>query len=317
MIEPAGENNPLPPILIVEDNLLLRKVLEEMLRQAGYAVTAAENGKQALEIFSQSYYPIVITDWVMPVMDGLDLCRAIREQAQTRYCYLILVTAQDAKEHIITGLDAGADEYLVKPINEAELTARLKTARRILNLEASLQKSLEEVRALSLRDALTGTFNRRYLDDALPREIKRAHRYGHPLSVIMVDIDHFKKVNDMHGHRTGDQILKLCGRALMDSIRHDLDWVARYGGEEFTLVLPETNQEGALVVAERLRNEVAELIPKVRGFEIRITVSLGVATTLPVEGSEVNLADSLLERADQALYMAKDKGRNRVEFSPY
>ncbi len=180
------------PILLVDDELFMRRVLEDALVAQGYSVVTASNGKEALELVGNGDYPLILSDWVMPEMDGLELCRAIRMSKQEQYTYIILLTAQDTSDGIIQGLEAGADEYLLKPVNAAELTVRIQTARRIIDLERSLQKTLEEIRTLSLKDPLTGIFNRRYLDDRLPKELKRAYRYERPLSVLMMDIDHFK-----------------------------------------------------------------------------------------------------------------------------
>ncbi len=184
------------PVLIVDDNPIIQKMMNISLSKAGYEVTSAENGRDALRKFDQKFYPIVLTDWMMPEMDGLELCKAIRKLPTDGYVYIILFTAKDSKEDIIKGLEAGADDYLTKPVNHPELMARLNTGVRILELEKSLRKANEEIRILSITDHLTGCYNRGYIGEHLPREIKRAHRYKHPLSVIISDIDHFKKVND-------------------------------------------------------------------------------------------------------------------------
>ncbi|KAF0216312.1 MAG: response receiver-modulated diguanylate [Geobacteraceae bacterium] len=300
------------PVLVVEDNLLMRKILEASLMEAGYEVVSAGNGREALEIYGNGYYPIIMTDWVMPEMDGLELCRVIRESHSERYTYIILLTSQDSKTEMIQGLEAGADEYLVKPVNPAELTVRLKTARRILDLESSLKTSLEEIKNLSLKDSLTGIFNRRYLNERLPHEIKRAYRYERPMSLIMLDIDHFKAVNDTYGHQTGDIVLKGCADCITGSIRKEIDWPARFGGEEFVIVLPETDLPGAMVVAERLRQLVAGRATRTNGTVIRITASLGVASFDPEYQREPVTAEILAGHADKCLYQAKNGGRNRV-----
>ncbi|BDV43329.1 diguanylate cyclase response regulator [Geotalea uraniireducens] len=301
------------PILIAEDSGFLRKVLEGNLREIGYDVVATENGRQALESFSGGHYPIVVTDLVMPEMDGLQLCREIRALPRDHYTYIILLTAQDSKESIIAGLAAGADEYLIKPVESAELTVRLKTARRILELEANLKGSLEEIKRLSMRDPLTGVYNRRYLDDRFPQEVKRAFRYEHRISVILMDIDHFKLVNDTYGHHAGDMVLRACAACIGGCIRENIDWQARYGGEEFVIVLPETDLSGALVAAERLRQQIAALVTTVRGEELKVTASFGVASfTPPDQQEDLEVAEFLLAQADHCLYQAKGEGRNRV-----
>lgn len=301
------------PILIVEDSAFLRKVLEGNLREIGYDVVTAENGREALELFSRGHYPIVVTDLVMPEMDGLELCRAIRALPCDYYSYLILLTAQDSKASIVAGLAAGADEYLIKPVEQAELTVRLKTARRILELEANLKGSLEEIKRLSMRDPLTGIYNRRYLDDRFPQEVKRAFRYEHRISVILMDVDHFKAVNDTYGHHAGDLVLRACAECIGGCIRENIDWQARYGGEEFVIVLPETDLQGAMVAAERLRQQLADLVTAVRGMTVRVTASFGVASFSPPDQKEdLHIAEYLLAEADRCLYQAKAAGRNRV-----
>lgn len=310
MVQSLGAS-PGYPILLVEDDHFLRHVLCNMLREDGHAVTAVADGVAALAHLRQQPCPIVITDWVMPRMDGLDLCRAIRTLESECYTYVILLTAQESKADLVTGLDAGADEYLVKPINEAELRARLKIAQRILNLERSLKQSLEELKHLSVKDPLTELYNRRYLAERLPQELKRAARYCRNLSLIMLDIDYFKAVNDSYGHGAGDVVLKICAEALQEAIRQDLDWAARYGGEEFLLILPETDHAGALVVAERLREHFAAAPLVVGEFEISMTASFGVST-YPHNRRGPLGAEALLEAADRALYQAKKSGRNKV-----
>lgn len=310
MLQSLGASSPYP-ILLVEDNHFLRHVLCNMLQEDGHAVTAVADGAAALEHLRQQSCPIVITDWVMAGMDGLDLCRAIRSLDLDCYTYVMLLTAQESKADLITGLEAGADEYLIKPINEAELRARLKIAQRILNLERSLKQSLEELKHLSVKDPLTELYNRRFLADRLPQEIKRAARYCRNLSLIMLDIDHFKMVNDSYGHGAGDAVLKVCAEALQEAIRQDVDWAARYGGEEFLLILPETDHAGALVVAERLREQFAGAPLEVGELHIAITASFGVSTC-PHDRRGALGAEALLEAADRALYQAKKTGRNKV-----
>lgn len=310
MPQPLETNVP-DPILVVEDNHLLRHVLCNMLTEEGHAVTGVADGLAALEHLREQTCQIVLTDWVMPGMDGLALCQAIRALPRECYTYIILLTAQESKDDLITGLESGADEYLVKPVNEAELRARLKIARRILDLERSLKQSLEELRNLSVKDPLTELYNRRYLAERLPQEIKRAARYGRNLSLIMLDLDHFKEVNDRHGHGAGDGVLKACAGVLQEAIRQEVDWAARYGGEEFLLILPETDHAGALLVAERLRAHFAHQPLRIGNLNISQTASFGVSTYPHSRGGALG-AETLLEAADRALYQAKQGGRNQV-----
>lgn len=301
------------PILVVEDTLLQRTMLENSLKNAGYDVVTAENGRQALEIFNKGYFPIVMTDWVMPQMDGLELCRAIRSDNSNRYTYIILLTSQDSKNDIIAGLDAGADEYLIKPAHQAELLTRLKTAKRILNLESSLQKSLKEIRTLSLVDPLTGTFNRRYMDERLPQEIRRAYRYERSLSVILVGINRFKDVVGAHGDYTGDLVVKASADCIAESVRKEIDWVARYGEEQFIVVLPETDANGAVILAKRLRIRIAATPMKSSNKEFKVTASFGVAGFTASKEKQGFSVEILLDRAARCLHQAEEEGAEEIK----
>jgi len=241
-------------------------------------------------------------------MDGISLCKAVRAMPFDGYVYTLLLTARDSKEHIIAGLEAGADDYLTKPIHEAELVARLNTGRRILNLEQSLRAASQENRRLSITDALTSAFNRRHLMEQLPREVDRCRRYGHELSVLLCDIDHFKRVNDSFGHSVGDTVLKLFVERIRSLTRGTTDWIARFGGEEFVIVLPETPYQGGLAAAEK----ICAAIAATPSGDLAITASFGVAAINLEDGVERVLADHLMRRADECLYDAKQAGRNRV-----
>ncbi|MDX2445930.1 MAG: diguanylate cyclase [Desulfobacterales bacterium] len=301
------------PILLVEDNPISRKMLEKILINEGFKVTSVENGKEALALFREHFFPIVLTDWLMPEMDGSELCKAIRNEKQEGYVYIVLLTAKDSKDDIISGLESGADDYLTKPANHAELLARLKNGLRILDLEKSLKSANEEIRILSITDPLTGIYNRGYLNERLPQEIKRSLRYKRPLSLILCDIDHFKSVNDKFGHVAGDTILKGFVGCISASIRDQIDWSARYGGEEFLVVLPETDFLGARHLAERLRAVVSEKYHTIGDEEVRITASFGVSGFSPDMLKKNLLVDDILNHVDKYLYKAKNGGRNRVE----
>lgn len=302
------------PILIADDNLLLRTMLEANLKAIGYEVVCAENGKEALELYRKGNYPIVMTDWVMPEMSGLELCRAIREdETTTGYTYIIIFTSQDSKNDIIAGLEAGADEYLVKPVHQAELQARLKTARRILELEASQRKYLEEIQSLYMIDPVTGMFNRRYMDDRLPQEIKRAYRYEHSLSVVLVAIDNFDQVKATHGHFSGDLVLKGCADCLMESVRKEVDWIARYDEARFVVVLPETTSSGAMIVAKRLRIRVAAMAITMYDQEIRVTAGFGVAGFTASQQKPGFMAEILMDKADRCLDQAMEEGAGGIK----
>jgi len=300
-------------VLVADDEVSLRLVLQTAISKVGYGVDTVENGKEALEIFKSGYYPIVMTDWVMPEMDGLDLCRAIRHEESERYTYIILLTSLDSKNDIIAGLEAGADEYLVKPVNQTELQTRLKTARRILELESNLQKSLEEIRSLSLIDPVTGIYNRQYMDDRMSQEINRAYRYEHPLALILVSINNFKQVSDTHGYYSGDQVLKACADCLTEAVRKGVDWLVRYDGDEFLAVLPETDAAGAMIVAKRLRIRISTMVVKMYQHEIRVSASFGVAS---FSASKLKLgitAQILLDKAARCLHEAKNEETDTIK----
>ncbi|MGD0584242.1 MAG: diguanylate cyclase [Oryzomonas sp.] len=300
------------PILVVDDNLLQRTVLETSLKAAGYEVVVAENGKEGLDIFRHGYYPIVMTDWVMPEMTGLELCRAIRSDDSGRYTYIILLTSQDSKNDIIAGLEAGADEYLIKPAHQAELISRLKTAKRILELESSQQRYIEEIKSLSLIDPVAGIFNRRYLDEHIPQEIKRAYRYERSLSLVLVTINRFRDVIGDYGHYSGDVVIKQCADCLAESIRKDVDWQARYGEESFMVVLAETDMTGGMIVAKRLRLRIASLVIKMYDKEVRVSASFGVAGFTASQQKLGMTADVLMDNADRCLTKAREEGGETI-----
>ena len=299
------------PILVVEDDLLSFRIIEAKLQSLGHIVTSAVNGSEALELIKRGVFPILITDLNMPVMDGLELCRAVRSQDLPGYVYIIIITSLDTREDVIAGLHAGADEYLTKPINHAELEARLNTGKRILALERSLRKANEEIHLLSISDPLTRVFNRGYLSARLTEEIDRAQRYKHPLSIIMCDIDHFKRINDSLGHQAGDLVLENFARLLKRLIRPKIDCLARYGGEEFVIILPETNFAGSQIMADRLHKNFNEMKILLQDEEISITASFG-ACGFAATPSQSITPDSLIKRVDDLLYQAKKEGRNRV-----
>jgi len=303
---------PSATILLAEDDPVTRMLMTRFLKKAGYEVDAVANGSEALDKMTARYYPMLVTDWEMPEMDGVALCKAVRNMQLDGYVYALLLTARDSKEHIIAGLEAGADDYLIKPVHEPELIARLNAGRRILNLEHSLRVANHRNRILSITDALTGAYNRRYLMEQLPRELERCRRYAYPLSVIMCDVDHFKKINDARGHAAGDDVLQQFVARAQKILRTNSDWVARYGGEEFLIVLPETPYAGAMHVAEKIRVLIASAPFATRAGDAMVTASFGVASTGPC-GPDIALkVDTLIRTADECLYRSKEAGRDRI-----
>jgi diguanylate cyclase (GGDEF)-like protein len=303
------------PILIADDDPVTRKLLERTLTKKGYAVTVVDDGHTAWERFQEEFFPLVVSDWMMPGMDGLEICKAIRGVETEGYVFIILLTSRDNRDDIVRGLEAGADDYLTKPFNPAELAARINTGIRVLELERSLKKANDEIRVLSITDRLTGCYNRLYMDERLEPEIKRAKRYRHWLSVIMCDLDHFKQVNDTYGHQVGDVVLKKFAEVINQSIRDKVDWAVRYGGEEFIIILPETDLEGAHVVAERLRRSIAGTPFASEEKNFSITASFGVAGLNEKTPWEKLTIDHIIQFADDLLYAAKDAGRNQIQLS--
>ena len=292
----------LPPILVVDDSILLRNMLADTLKLAGYEVTTAENGKEALALYRTSYYPIVITDWVMPEMSGLELCKAIRDDRSTSgYTYVIMLTSQDSKNDIISGLEAGADEYLIKTVHKAELHARLKSARRILELEAAREQYVAEIRSMSLVDPVTGVYNRSFMEDRIPKEIKRAYRYQRPLSLNLVAISQFERIRAEHGHYGADVILKGLAVCIAEALRKDIDWMARYGEGEFVIALPETSVQEAMIVTKRLRLRVASLCIPVHGQEVKVNACFGISGFHASQDKQGMTMETLLETADRFL----------------
>jgi len=297
-------------ILLVDDEPTQRLIMARLLKRAGYEVETAGNGREALAKLESGDFQLLISDWEMPEMDGIALCSALRTSQVQGYIYTILLTARDSIEHVVTGLQAGADDYLTKPVIEAELIARLNTGKRIVTLERSLRTANEENRRLSVTDPLTGAYNRRYLMQQLPREIKRSARYGRQVSVIMCDVDHFKQINDTHGHLVGDEVLKWFVATLEKGIRTS-DWVARYGGEEFVIVLPETDVDSAANAANHLCEQIAASAFIAPGVHIPVTASFGVSGWREKIPPAATL-DALISKCDAGVYASKAGGRNQV-----
>jgi two-component system, cell cycle response regulator len=305
------------PVLIVEDHPALRRQLELTLAKAGFSVAAAENGREALGLFKDHFFPIVLTDWMMPEMDGIQLCAAIRALPAAGYVYVVLLTAKSAKEDIVAGLRAGADDFLTKPFHPAELIARLNTAKRILELEHSLKRANDEITALSIRDPLTGIYNRNYLNDHLPKEIKRAQKYMRSFSIVLCDIDRFKSINDTYGHLAGDQALVTFVECISSSIRADVDWIARFGGDEFIVVLPETTVEGGGAAAERFARIIREKFVEIGGEKIHLSATFGVTGFDRASVDESIEVGTLIGIADRCLYEAKEREKGTVNVEPW
>jgi two-component system, cell cycle response regulator len=296
-------------VLIVDDDPTNRHLLSAMLLSTRHEFDEASDGKSAWEMLQKETINLVITDWMMPDMDGVELIDNIRKANFPHYIYIILLTARSAKVDVVTGLEAGADDYLVKPFDLDELRARVNIAKRIIDLERRLRESLERVQKMATHDSLTDLYNRRALYDIAENELSRARRENKPVSLVMMDIDHFKNVNDEHGHNIGDQALRRVAHIILEKIR-TYDTAGRWGGEEFLLVLPGTDQEEARQIAERVRQGIESAnIPLQGSKHLDLQASFGVSTSLP---DDLLTFDLLVHQADEALYDAKGEGRNRV-----
>jgi two-component system cell cycle response regulator len=297
-------------ILIAEDDPSFRRLLEEVLIKWGCDVVVAHDGNEAWKALMTKDAPqLAILDWKMPGMEGIEICRKIRKDEGENYTYIILLTSQQRDEDLVIGMEAGADDYMIKPFKLNELRVRLRAGRRIIELQNELLAAREILQAKATHDSLTALLNHEEILAILDRELARSERDGVCVSVIMVDIDHFKMVNDMYGHLAGDTVLRITAQK-MHSMERAYDSIGRYGGEEFLVVLPECCIECATAFAERLRSCInIDSIDTSEG-KIPITISLGVATSHK-DGRWDEL--SLVKAADAALYKAKENGRNRVE----
>jgi diguanylate cyclase (GGDEF)-like protein len=298
-------------ILVVEDSAVYRKLISDDLQAWGFGVTVAEDGAQASAVLERPDSPkLVLLDWVLPDIEGIELCQRIRNAGSSRpYVYVILLTSKDGHQDMLHAMEAGADDYLVKPFDEMELKARLMVGKRILDLQDELVQAREAMRHAATHDSLTELLNRGEILDMLKRELERARRERKPVSVILADIDHFKQVNDTLGHLFGDQALQEIAHRLRSGLRV-YDGVGRYGGEEFLLVMPGCDLEDATARGNELRELVAGTPVVALNAEKKITVSMGVAVSKCVGKDEV---EALLSFADAGLYAAKEAGRNRVE----
>jgi two-component system cell cycle response regulator len=299
-------------ILIADDESMSRKLLQKTLERAGYEVTVVENGRLAADQLCPANGPrLALLDWVMPELDGLGVCREVRKRKEQSYVYMILLTSKESKEDVVAGLESGADDYLTKPFDPEELKARLRTGLRILDLEDRLVQAREAMRFQATHDGLTGLWNRSMIMDLLGRELARSRREHVSTSILMCDLDHFKKVNDTYGHLSGDDVLKETSKRLLASVR-SYDFVGRYGGEEFLVVLNNCNPAYAFARAEEIRKSISQRpVPTTIGL-VPLTMSLGLLISQEWGCQPV---EELLREADAALYAAKAAGRNCVKIA--
>jgi two-component system cell cycle response regulator len=292
-------------ILLADDEPIARTMLEHWLTGWGYSVTAVKDGEAALEALrADPEIRLAVVDWVMPKLDGVTVCRKIRSGPNEPYVYLVLLTARDNKADIVEGLDAGADDYLIKPCNPLELKVRLRAGRRVVELQEQLVSARESLRFEAMHDSLTGLLNRRAILEQLDRELLRAARRGAPVAVALADLDHFKAVNDAHGHGAGDAVLREVARRMKTCVRA-YDSIGRFGGEEVLCVLPECGADVALGIAERIGAVLEQSPIATSDSSVPITLCSGVASTEQFPGST---AEQLMRAADVALTRAKRAG---------
>ena len=305
-------------ILLVEDDRSIQLLYKALLEKAGHSVITANNGRAALDIVKASPPQLIISDWMMPEMDGIEFCKALRKNAEWNKIYVFIVTAQESTDKLVEAFEAGVDDYLAKPINPKVLAARLRAAQRIIQMQEAQEEDRVQLRqfadelaisnkrlqALALTDSLTGLPNRRYGLERLEQEWAVATRVGRPVCCMMVDIDHFKSINDTHGHHFGDEALKMVAENLRHAARKQ-DVVCRLGGEEFLVICADTDAQAGFQYAERLRQHVASQPLTIQGKTLPLTVSIGLADSLKAASVE-----AMMHQADERLYAAKAAGRN-------
>jgi two-component system cell cycle response regulator len=293
-------------VLIAEDDVISSKILEKNLQDWGYGVVLARHGEKAWQALQNPALRLAILDWMMPGVDGPEICARIRRRKKFQYTYIILLSAKDRKRDIIAGLSSGADDYMTKPVNYLELRARLRTGRRIIDLEDKLLATQKQLKDLASRDSLTKLWNRAETLRFLDEEADRSRREGKSVGVIMIDIDHFKEINDRLGHPAGDQALLRVVHRVKGNVRSS-DRVGRYGGDEVIVILPDCDNGRILKIADRLRRAVGGRRMKCNSRTLRTTISVGCAVA-----TEMTDSRTLIRRADAALLQAKARGRNCV-----
>ncbi len=293
-------------ILIIEDDKDSRELLTIYLSKWNYNVFESSKPSKALELIEANNIQMALIDWVLDESSGVEICRQIREKFNDEYIYIIMITGKKNQSDVVEALSKGADDYLIKPFNFQELKVRIKAGERILTYQNNLKNCYDKLYAASIKDPLTGTFNRQTILERLNAEFERSKRLNDDFSIIMTDIDFFKKVNDSYGHLIGDKVLKHIGKILTNSIRK-YDAVGRYGGEEFLIILPHSDIDTAIKIANRIRSTLKNNPLNIENVVIPVTMSFGVAYI-----DDADSASELLKLADTYLYMAKNKGRDKI-----
>jgi two-component system, cell cycle response regulator len=306
--EPSSENAPMP-LVIADDDSVSRQLLQRTAEQWGFAVTAVGDGASALARLSSRDGPrIGVLDWEMPGMSGPQTCRILRGRKAVPYVYLILLTGLESRDHRMMGLASGADDYVAKPFDPMELRLRLRAGQRIVTLQQELLTARNELERRANHDALTGALNRGAMLTLIETENVRSQREDNPFCIVLLDLDHFKRINDQHGHSAGDAVLKESVTRLADASR-PYDALGRYGGEEFMLLLPGCELDEGLRVAERLRHSLVLTPFQLHRFALQVTASFGVVCS----SQHYPTLGMMIDAADRALYRAKSSGRDRVE----
>jgi two-component system, cell cycle response regulator len=297
-------------IVVVDDDAAIRRLVLLYLRRQEYDVFEFDSGAEARKFFFEHGWDLAILDRRLPDIDGLRLCNEIKSRREFRNRYVIVLTGEDEQEDKLEGFDLGADDYVTKPFQPAELLARIRAAKRIVDLQKELMESNRQLELLSITDGLTQLYNHRFFQEEFARKFEEASRYEQPLSLALIDIDHFKKVNDTWGHAVGDEVLKSVSRIFQSSVRK-ADVAARYGGEEFAVIMPQTDLGDARSFAEKVRTLIgSESIPTAAG-SIPVTVSIGISS---IPENQLASPLEMVDAADKALYRAKEGGRNQVHW---
>ena len=298
-------------ILVADDSAVYRKLVEQTLSDDNHKVIFAKNGREALDLYAKHTPALVITDWTMPDIGGLELCKKIRQDFQQHFAHIILLTSNTDKEQVIEGLAGGADDYLTKPFHQGELRARVNVGLRVVELHRQVQAKNRQLEEMALTDPLTGLANRRAIDIWITRQLSAAARHDFPIWVAICDLDHFKKVNDTYGHEAGDMVLKTFAQILKSNTRQS-NICGRHGGEEFLNIITHVERDNSVIAFERIRKQMENQKFTFNNQTFSVTTSMGIAG---FRGTRPPAFADLLAQADEALYSAKHKGRNRIEYA--